>query len=175
MTRPTSPRLGLAAAALLICLVLAACSSSSAPRLSLTKAEPALAKTIATAEGWYQPLKVGKVKCPSSVRKQKGLEALCTVTVEGQPVEIRVVQVDDKGSVVPKRIAAVLSTAKAEELVRRKYSDIATVTCGPTPYITAKVGDEFSCEVTSSNDGRRAKVVYRMVTLVGDVKWVRTT
>jgi hypothetical protein len=154
-------------------LLLAACSSPSDPTVDLTKAESSLQKFI--KKQWFPSLDVGTVKCPTKkIPRSKGKVSTCTVKVENEPVEFRVVQTNGQGGIAPVRYEAILSTAKAEGIVRRRYGDIATVSCGDGPYFVRKPGTEFHCDVTATN-GRQAQVFYRVLDPKGNPKWLRNT
>jgi hypothetical protein len=153
-------------------LFLASCSSSD-PTVNLTKAEPDLEKLI--QKKWFPTLEVGDVACPTKeVARSKGKVSTCTVVVENEPVEFRVIQTNAQGGVAPQRYEAILSTEKAEGFVRQEYSDIATVSCGDEAYFVRKPGTEFRCDVTANN-GRDAEVIIEVVDPKGNVKRIGNT
>lgn len=154
-------------------LLLVACSSASDPTVNLTKAEPALRKRI--EQQWFPTLDVGAVTCPTkAIARSKGKVSTCTVAVEKQPVAFRVVQTNGQGGIAPVRYEAILSTEKAEAFVRARYNDIATISCGDTPYFVRKPGEQFRCDVTALN-GRQAQVVIKVLDPKGNVKVLRNT
>ncbi len=168
----TTWRRAVAAVVGLCVVALASCSGSSNPsEVRLSKAEPGLQRAI--AKEWFPTLTVGAVKCPNAVTVQQGKTTDCTVTVEGQELGFRVVQTNRKGGVAPARYDALLSTAKTEEAIRRKYIDVVSVSCADTPYFVQAPGKEFGCDVTAQN-GRKAQVIM-VVNSLGDFRFIRNT
>jgi hypothetical protein len=154
-------------------VLLAACSSPSDPTVNLSKAEPGLQKVIKTK--WFPSLDVGAVTCPTTkIARSKGKVSTCTVMVEKEPVQFRVVQTNGQGGIAPLRYEAILSTTRAEAFIAKKIPDVATVNCGTAAYFVRKPGRQFHCAVTATN-GRPAQVYFRVDDPKGNITFVRNT
>lgn len=89
-------------------MALGGCSSKS---IDTTNASRELTQRIRAAAA---PATVGDVDCPAKVDVRKGSRFSCKVEVGGQPVEILVEQVDDKGTISAKTDKAIVNTAKVQ-------------------------------------------------------------
>jgi hypothetical protein len=154
-------------------VLLASCSSNAEPTVDLTKAEPGLAKVI--KKDWFPTLDVGAVTCPTKeIARSKGKRSSCTVTVQNEPVQFKVIQTNAQGGIAPLRFEAILSTQKAEEFITREVADVARVDCGAARYFVRAPGKQFHCAVTATN-GREAEIYFRVVDPKGNIKFVRNT
>lgn len=152
---------------------LTACLSTSDPKVDLTKAEPGLEREI--QKEWFPSLDVGTVTCPSKeLERSKGTVSRCTVVVEGEPVQFKVVQTNGQGGIAPTRFEAILSTAKAEQYIADTVADVAAVDCGADPYFVRAPGKQFDCAVTATN-GREAEIYFRVLDPKGNIRFVRNT
>jgi hypothetical protein len=130
-------------------LAAGACSSGGGQDLDLAKAEREIRKLAVAA--YSTTAKVGGVQCPKQVAQEKGNTFTCTVTIDGQPLTIRVRQKDDKGNVRISQDQAVIFTAKAESYVasyaRSRGAEARAVSCGRRPVLIRAPGEIISCRV----------------------------
>jgi hypothetical protein len=128
-----------------LCLVVPA-GCGGAGRLDTREVERALVADYAVVDGVVND----RAECPNQVDRGAGGSFVCTLTLDGQTLEVRVVQVDDEGTVRFEQLQTVLASAEVAEQVAaqvgRELGQIVTATCGTSAVIV--VGDDgFTCTV----------------------------
>jgi hypothetical protein len=94
-------------------------------------------------------------ECPNQVDRGAGGSFLCTVSVDGQQLEVRVVQVDDDGTVRFEQQQTVFEAAQVNaevaSQVGRELGQLVTATCGDSQVIVVDAGASVTCDVIDEN------------------------
>ena len=142
-------RTATAIALALVTAVAVGCGGSG--RVDTREVERALVADFVPIEG----VAVDGAECPNQVDRGAGGSFLCTVTVEGQELEVRVVQVDDDGAVRFEQQQTVFEAAQVNGQVAtqvgRELGQLVTATCGDSSLIVVDPGGRVTCEVRDEN------------------------
>jgi hypothetical protein len=148
-----SPRrlTGAVALAALAVLSGAATACSGAGRVDTRDVERSLIADYVVVEG----VSVDAADCPNQVDRGAGGSFICTVTVDGQDLAVRVVQVDDDGTVRFEQQQVVFDANQVAIDVAaemgRELGQPVTATCGSSPLIVADEGELVRCDVVDEN------------------------
>jgi hypothetical protein len=101
--------------------------------------------------------------CPERIDKRAGTTVVCTASLAGAPVEVRVVQLDDRGAVRAELDRPVLDVVKSARFLAERFSkdlDITTtVECeGPAVRVLV-VGETLRCVARDPSLRSRVLVV----------------
>ncbi|MDZ7732001.1 MAG: DUF4333 domain-containing protein [Acidimicrobiia bacterium] len=130
-------------------LVVASCAESS--RLDTEEAEDALAleyvrDTDATVEA---------VECPEEVDLDEGATFTCTLTLDGQDLDVVATQVDEDGTVEFEARQQVLDRAEVRarvaEQVGLELGQLVEARCGEAPVLVVPDDGTFTCTIVDEN------------------------
>lgn len=100
--------------------------------------------------------------CPNQVDRGAGGSFVCTVQIGSQELSVRVVQVDDDGTVRFEQLQTVLDAGEvADDVARqvgRELGQLVTATCGDDPFLVVDEDEPFECDVV---DGHGSVLVVR--------------
>ena len=103
----------------------------------------------------YQGLAFGNVACPDGVARKVGTRFTCTVQLPGNFLVFDATQTDGRGTVSFENTQAVLTRSAIEQFVAANASLAATATCGTTPIIVARPGQQLTCQATIADGSVR--------------------
>jgi hypothetical protein len=131
-------------------LSLAFFGCGGAGRLDTREVERVLVADYAVVDGVVNE----RAECPNQVDRGAGGSFICTLTLDGQMLEVRVVQVDDEGTVRFEQLQTVLTAAEVADQVAsevgRELGQVVTATCGSSSVIVVD-DDGFVCSVLDEN------------------------
>jgi hypothetical protein len=115
-----------------------------------------------------------KVRCPSRVPSQKGIEFACTTTVDGQTLAVDATVTGSSGRFHPQPADGVISVRSAERTLAADLSQQlrrpVTVTCPPVPaLIVSRPGRQLTCAVGAGGRTRRLQVT--LTDTEGDISY----
>lgn len=116
----------------------------------------------------YPGVPLGRTRCPKEVEKRRGTSFVCTVSVGGGTLRVRVVQRDANGRVLLQAQEAVIQKQSAERFVAQHTSISATVDCGTRAVLVVPPGSRFPCTI-SYGDGTMQTVSLRILDSAGTV------
>lgn len=141
--------------------ILAACGGGG--RVDTREVERALLADFVPVEG----VVADAADCPNQADRGAGGSFVCTVEIDGQELRVRVVQVDDDGTVRFEQTQTVLDAAQvADEVagdVGRELGQLVTATCGASALIVIDDEGVVECDVVDENGS-----VLPVVARVGD-------
>ncbi len=123
-------------------------------------------KAIASSLRDEYELAVTHLRCPDDVEVREGGSFRCRLDIGGQPLRVRVVQLDTDGDLRVEPAAAVLrmdrvradlSTTLADQLAK----DGVKVDCGAAKVKVVAPGGEFDCRVTDRASAKTVTVRVR--------------
>jgi len=120
----------------------------------------------------YPGITFGNVSCPAGIPRKQGVKFTCTVQLPGTFIILDATQTDGRGSVTFETRQAIVAREALEQFVAASASLPAIVTCGTTPWLALRPGQEISCHAgladTSQHDVQLAvRDTAGNVTIVG--------
>lgn len=144
-------RARLAGAVIGVALAVLAVGCGGAGRVDTREVERSLVSDYVVVEGAV----VETADCPNQVDRGAGGTFVCAVTVDGQQLDVRVVQVDDDGTVRFEQQHDVFDAAQVAGEVAsemgRALGQPVTARCGSSPLIVTEPGALVRCEVVDEN------------------------
>ncbi len=99
--------------------------------------------------------------CPERIDKLAGVAAVCTASLAGAPVEVRVVQLDDRGAVRAELDRPLLDVAKSARFLAERFSKdlgvTTTIECDGPAVRVLVVGETLRC--TARDPSLRSRVL----------------
>jgi hypothetical protein len=99
--------------------------------------------------------------CPERIDERAGSTAVCTASLAGSPVEVRVVQLDDRGAVRAELDRPVLDVARSARFLADRFSKdlgvATTIECDGPAVRVLVVGEKLRC--TARDPSLRSRVL----------------
>ena len=149
--------------------VVAGATAAGAATLNTAATRRAIADRVTAT---YPGITFGNVTCPAGIPRKQGVKFTCTVQLPGTFIILDVSQTDGRGSVTFETRQAIVARQALEQFVAASASLPAIVTCGTTPWLALRPGQEVSCHAgladTSQHDVQLAvRDTAGNVTIVG--------
>jgi hypothetical protein len=96
----------------------------------------------------YPGLTFGNVACPDGVARKQDVTFTCTVQLPGTFLLVNATQTDRRGTVTFETNEAVVAKLSLEAFVAANASLPATVTCGATPWLVVRAGQQVTCHAS---------------------------